>query len=256
MIELGKLQAAFQAHLLDQDSEIDCEIVAYRIGVQQRLHIYHHAYRARLLENLKDAFEKTWSYLGDEQFDAAALAFIAQHPPRERNLRWHGAEFPAWLGLRYPLDADVAELAVMDWQLRRAFDGANSKTLQLADLTQLTPEQWENANFCFAPTLHLSELDFNSVDIWRALDEETLPPPATKLTQPCWLLIWRKEWQPHFRSIDEIEYWALARLLAGATFAEVCSLLHDRWPDHDTAKLAAQFLATWLEDQLICAVVT
>jgi hypothetical protein len=85
---LAGLQAAFHDHLLDRPSPIAHEVfVGGRIDVEHRLHIYHHAYRVRLLENLRDAYEKTWAYLGDARFETSALAFIEDNPSRHRNLR-------------------------------------------------------------------------------------------------------------------------------------------------------------------------
>ena len=133
--ELTDLQVAFHDHLLNLPSTISQEVSeGGHIGVDHRLHIYHNAYRARLLENLQDAYEKTWAYLGDETFESSALAFIEDNPPRHRNLRWHGAAFPQWLAERFLQDQDIAELALIDWQLRLAFDGPNATPVQPAEL--------------------------------------------------------------------------------------------------------------------------
>ena len=251
-MELTRLQVAFHEHLLGQTSEIAQEVkMGGRISIDHRLHIYHNAYRARLLENLQDAFEKTWTYLGDSAFESAALAFIEEHPPRYRNLRWHGADFPQWLENRFPADADIAELALIDWQLRRAFDGPNATIVQAAELAGLSPEDWATVGFRFAPTLFIAPLRTNSVGIWHALDEEQAPPAAEALHEPCWLLIWRKGWQPHFRTIQAVEHAALSQLQEGESFAQVCAALGELFSDQKAAIVAAERLRTWLEDGLI-----
>ena len=52
---LNELQVAFHDHLLNQPSTIAQEVIASGfLSVDQRLNIYHNAYRARLLENLQD----------------------------------------------------------------------------------------------------------------------------------------------------------------------------------------------------------
>jgi hypothetical protein len=250
--ELATLQIAFHDHLLDLPSEIAQHVVAGgRISVDHRLHIYHNAYRARLLENLQDAFEKTWAYLGDENFESSALAFIEETPPRHRNLRWHGAEFPQWLARRFPQDADIAELALIDWQLRRAFDGPNASPVKAAELAGLSPQDWEGVGFRFAPTVFIAPLSTNSVGIWHALDQEQVPPDAASLPEPGWLLIWRKAWQPHFRTIQAVEHAALAQLQEGASFAQVCAALTEQFSDEEVATVAAESLSTWLRDELI-----
>lgn len=251
-LALNELQAAFHEHLLNGASAIAREVVSGgRIDIEHRLHIYHNAYRVRLLENLKQAFEKTWAYLGDETFDAAALAFVEANPPRHHNLRWHGADFPQWLANRFPADADIAELATIDWQLRRAFDGPNATPLAPSALAALSPDQWETVGFEFNPTLFLAPLRHNTVAIWHALDQEQTPPAAVALPEPTWLLIWRKGWQPHFRTLNAIEHAVLSRLHAGASFAGVCAALGEQSTDQQATQLAAASLRVWLQDELI-----
>jgi len=250
--ELTRVQGAFHDHLLNLPSSISHEVAdGGRISVDHRLHIYHNAYRVRLLENLRDAFEKTWSYLGDESFEFAARAFIEDNPPRHRNLRWHGAEFSQWLGQRFPDDFDIAELAQIDWQLRQAFDGANATPVAAADLAGLTAAEWASVGFEFVPTLSITPLGFNSVSIWHALDQAHIPPVAERLSQPAWLLIWRKGWQPHFRTLQAAEHAALLQLRDGASFAQVCANLAEQFSDQQAASVAAENLRTWLQDEMI-----
>lgn len=254
MRALTGLQVSFHDHLLNLPSEIRQEVIdGGRISVEHRLHIYHNAYRIRLLENLQDAFEKTWAYLGDDTFAASALAFIEENPPRHRSLRWHGAEFPLWLARQFPNDGDIAELATLDWQLRCAFDGPDATPLRPADLAGLNAKQWETVGFRFAPTLFLAQMPLrhNTISIWHAIDREQTPPAAELLPDPAWLLIWRKGWQPHFRSIGALEHAALSQMLRGVSFAQVCIFLIEQFSEQETSTLAAANLRTWLQDELI-----
>lgn len=250
--ELTRVQVAFHDHLLNQPSAIAQEVLeGGGIGVEHRLHIYHNAYRVRLLENLQDAYEKTLAYLGDETFEAVALAFIEDTPPQHRNLRWHGAEFPQWLASRFPQDLDIAELALIDWQLRHAFDGPNADPIRPADLAGLSAEDWASVGFRFVPTLFIAPLRFNTVNIWHALDQEQVPPVDAVLPEPTWLLIWRKGWQPHFRTIQAAEHAALVQLRDGASFAQVCAELSEQFSDQEAASVAAESLSAWLQDEMI-----
>ena len=251
-LELTDLQVAFHDHLLNLPSSIEQEVIdGGRITVDHRLHIYHNAYRARLLEKLGDSFEKTWAYLGDDTFEASGRAFIEANPPRHRNLRWHGTTFPQFLAEQFPQDLDIAELALIDWQLRNAFDGPNATPLQMAELAGLSSEDWETAGFQLAPTFYITPLRYNTVNIWHALDQEQIPPAAEALPEPSWLLIWRKGWQPHFRTIQAVEQAALSQLKEGASFSAVCAGLSQQFSDQEAATLAAEGLRTWLQDELI-----
>lgn len=249
---LTRVQIAFHDHLLNLPNTITHEVVeGGRIDIDHRLHIYQNAYRVRLQENLQDAFEKTWAYLGDEAFESAARAFIEACPPQHRNLRWHGAAFPQWLAKRFPDDLDIAELALIDWQLRQAFDGSNATPVSATDLAGLSAEDWRTVGFRFVPTLFIAPLCFNSVAIWHALDQEQVPPAVEPLPDPAWLLIWRKGWQPHFRTIQAAEHAALLQLQGGVSFAQVCADLAEQFSDEEVASVAAERLRTWLQDEMI-----
>ncbi|MBA3591094.1 MAG: putative DNA-binding domain-containing protein [Methylibium sp.] len=65
-IGLEALQGAFQRHLLDEPSDFAGAVAqGGRIGVERRLAIYHNAYRARLIDALRDGYGHTLAYLGD-----------------------------------------------------------------------------------------------------------------------------------------------------------------------------------------------
>ncbi|HQS99137.1 MAG: hypothetical protein B7Y26_11780 [Hydrogenophilales bacterium 16-64-46] len=223
-----------------------------RINVAQRLGIYHNAYRVRLADTLRDTYEKTWSYLGDTRFDACARAYIDAHPPRHRSLRDYGAQFPDWLDAQFPADRDIAELARMDWLLRQAFDGPDAAALGIESLAPLAAEQWETLILHPLPTLALLPLQFNTPAIWTALERGETPPVAQRLDDAAGLCIWRREWQPHFRTIEAQEFAALQALRQGMRFADVCQSLAAGCDDAQGR--LAQYLHTWFADGLIAGV--
>jgi len=255
MSSLLNLQTDFQHHLLGGHSPIaDAVAGGAGITVPRRLQIYHHAYRARLVETLADTFGHTATYLGEDWFEADALAYIETHPSRHPSLRDYGGDFPAWLHDRHPQDGDIGELAAIDWALRRAFDGPDAPVLGLAELGALPPEAWATLGLLLQPTAVLMSLHFNSLAIWQALDDEQAPPVAAPLASPGALLVWRRDLQPHFRSLGAIEALALQRLAAGDGFADVCTRLAESFPDQDTAVEAGTLLRRWVDDGLLAGV--
>jgi hypothetical protein len=70
------------------------------------LTVYRHAYRAQLVACLRDTFEQTWSWLGDDGFDAAAASHIAARPPSGWTLDAYGEDFPQTLAGLYPDDPE------------------------------------------------------------------------------------------------------------------------------------------------------
>ena len=250
------LQSSLQAHLLDGDTAIEAMIASsHGIAVRERLAIYHHAYRARLVDALRDSFGHTATYLGGEWFDADALAFVQSHPSTASSLNDYGAGFATWLLERHPRDADIGELAALDWTLRRAFDGADAVPLDLAALADIAPEAWGRIGFAFVPTCARLTFSHNTLALWQALDQEQAPPKAQRLDTPNEVLVWRHGHRPHFRSLGVLEAQAIGALHGGASFAALCERLAIEFPQSDVSLEAGSLLRRWIDEQLLAAVV-
>ncbi|AAK24867.1 DUF2063 domain-containing protein [Caulobacter vibrioides] len=223
------------------------------LGVQARgLSVYRHAYRAQLITCLRETYEKTWSWLGDEAFDAAAADYVAAYPPRAWTLSDYGEAFAAVLAQRYPSDPEVAELAWMDWALRRAFDGAGGDPVPPEVLASAN---WDSACLGLAPTLSVAEVVTNCAAIWTALNEDQAPPMAAMLPEPAAVRVWRTGLSPQYRTIDGVEAMALSRVLAGAPFAMLCAELAEQLGDaEEGARRAGALLGQWIQDGLVEAV--
>jgi hypothetical protein len=255
---LSELQNRFIGYLHSDASVGNAELHAGivddgRIGVERRLHIYHHAYRARLIEVLQDVFERTWAYLGDDGFADCADAFIESHPSAARTLNRFGADFPAWLVERFPNDGEIAEVATIDWQLRCAFDGPDAAPLSHANVTALSVEDWAVVGFEFHPTANVVPISYNAASIWDALEQGQTPPPVTKLDEPTFLLTWRKGLQPHFVSIGRAEADAIALLQDGESFAATCTILDERYPNAEIAQMLGKALRRWVDEEMLIA---
>ena len=250
---LATLLQDFTQHLLAGQGGIAHSIKPGGIGIARRLHIYHHAYRMRLLDTLRDSYGHTLLYLGDGAFNSAALAYIESHGSTLPSLRWYGADFPAFLHMQLAEEPEVAELARLDWTLRHAFDGPDATPLTLNDMAALAPAAWASVGFVLHPTTVRLQLHFNTLALWQAVNQEQDAPPATPLAQAGELLVWRRGHQPHFRSLSALEATALAQLQAGASFAQMCGTLAETFPDQATAAEAGVLLRRWVEEELLCA---
>lgn len=234
----------------------------------RRLGVYHGAYRARLLETLRDTYGHTLRLLGDDAFDALALAYIAQSPSTHRNLRWYGETWPDFLadtrpdangagdpGVASAQRQDLAELARLDWALREAFDGPDDAVLGLRDLQLLAPDAWAVVRLRPHATVRCLAMCHNTLQRWHALDDERPVPDAEPLPEPGWVLVWRRDDRPHFRSMAAPEAWAVQQLLAGQPWAALCEGLAEVWPDQDATTLAAQCLRRWVDEGVLAEAV-
>ena len=215
-----------------------------------RLAVYHHAYRAQLVDCLRDTFERVWAWLGDAGFEAAAR-ITEPHPPHSWTLSEYGDEFDRTLSELYPNDREVAELAWLDWSLRRAFDGRDARPVTADALTDI---DWDHAILRILPTLRMRSISTNCAAIWTALSERNAPPAATRLHAPTALRVWRKDFSPHFRAVDSIEQQALTMACDGASFAAICSAIAAGMEPANAPEVAGALLAGWLQDGLIIAV--
>jgi hypothetical protein len=259
---LEQLQHGFVSAVVDLAPAFSEQIrPSSGLAVNDRLDIYRYAYRERLIETLQDSYAHTASYLGDEAFRGLALAYIDEHRSAHYSLRFYGADLAPWVALRHPSDPEVAELAALDWALRQAFDCANAAPLAMQQLAALSLEDWDRVGFVLHPSFALLTQHHNTVAIWQALDQEQAAPATQRLTQASTLLIWRREWQPHFRTLDVDEALALQAIHQQASFAKVCAQLALRTPQETEDTTAEQlasmragaWLHRWLSDGLVCA---
>lgn len=238
---LGQRDAAsMHAHLADTPG----------LGRDARLDIYYQAYRLRLRDALSEAYSKTHSYLGDELFYQACAAYIDARPSSFRNLRWFGDQFFGQLRHQFVGHQQVTELAQFEWALGTAFDAPDHPILSLTDLA--TVSDWEKVGLQTSGSLQFIEMRWNSVAIWLALNEEQTPPTPESTEQAVTWIVWRKQLQAHFRSVEKAEAEALQRLANGQRFAEVCEYTAEHHPQN--ADDIGGWLQTWVRDEMLVRV--
>ena len=216
-----------------------------------RLRIYHHAYRARLAEVLTDTYAKTTLYMGSDTFDAHARAFVVAHPPHTRSLNRYGEGLVDALRQQYPDNPELHELAQLDWDLRSRFDSADVPVLSL-DPAQAAIDWTAQPG-----VLHLSALlhtvTTNVVGLWNAIHTDNEVPEAVALPVPTALLVWRKGFQPHFRTLDGTEAALVRHLHAGLSVQDACTALLEQGLWAGDASELSQWLAQLLGDGLVRA---
>jgi hypothetical protein len=205
----------------------------------------------QLLACLRETFEKTWTWLGDTAFDAAGLQHIETHAPKSWTLGDYGRDFDQTLRGLYPDDAEVAELAWLDWTLRRAFDGPNAIAIA-SDV--VAGVDWDSAVLRLVPTLRLTSITSNCAAIWTAIAAGETPPAAARLAERMALRVWRQEFAPRFRSIDPTEQRALAMASVGASFTTICQALAEGKGYAEASARAGAYLVSWIQDGLLMAI--
>ncbi|MET0984957.1 MAG: DNA-binding domain-containing protein, partial [Steroidobacteraceae bacterium] len=176
-------------------------------GARAGLGIYQNNYRAQLITCLAETFQRVQTWLGEEEFLAAAARHIDTSAPSDWTLDNYGRDFPHTLRACYPEDPEVAELAWLDRALADAFVGPDVEPVSPHSLGAI---DWDPAVLQFNPTLQFAQVITNSTAIWSALSAGNVPPVLEWLPQPAAVLVWRKEFTSRFRTLDAVEERAIA----------------------------------------------
>jgi hypothetical protein len=257
-MNLDALQDAFQAYVLHGTQRIAERVEPGRLdNAPRRLRIYYDAYRLRLIEALGGDYETLRAVLGEEAFSSAARAYVQANVSRWRNVRWYGAGLPDFLRDTQPWSerAWLAEIARFEWTLTLAFDAASASSLSAGELAALPSEAWAAVAFRVHPSAHLLRLASNAPALRKALDAgAALPAIELRPAAVDWL-IWRKGVSVSFRSLPPAERWALEAAQRGETFAALCEGSCAFAPVDEAPGVAAGWLRTWVDDELITAAV-
>jgi hypothetical protein len=256
---LRRLQQDLQRHLLNEDSAIaDAIVDAPPLPVAERLGIYAHGYRVRLIDALDNTYPLLHRLLGDDDFMALGESFVAAHPSVHRSIRWYGRELAEHLS-RTPPHADqpiLAELAQLEWTLAEVFDAPDpgAEPVSRAAFAAIDPSAWSELRFEFHPSLRRLPLLWNTAAAWQALNGGDTPPHPECAAQPVSWLLWRQDLQNYFRSMTADEAVALDGALRGHSFGEICEALAEWLPEEKIPLRAAGLLGTWADSGIIIAI--
>lgn len=139
-----------------------------RLSAAGRVGIYADAYRARLLETLRDEYPALRLLVGETVFDLFAQGYLAAHPPADFSLYALGARFADHLAATRPAGGDGMLLLPADLaRLERA-----RAEVQRAEGTERLDRSWLPAEAALLPGLKLRLPD--SVRLLR-LEFDLLP---------------------------------------------------------------------------------
>jgi hypothetical protein len=217
-------------------------------GAGPGLRVYQNNYRAQLVACLEDSFARTRDWIGKEAFHQAVVVHVERVPPSGWTLDAYPRDFPATLALLYPDDPEVAELGWIECALGEAFVGSDAPAVATDGLGAI---DWDRAVLHFTPTLDLGPLSTNVAAIWTALAAGEMPSAVELLPEPGAILVWRQDYVPRFRAIDQIEQQALLAARAGLSFANLCEAIVAAHGQEDGIARAGQLLGQWLADGLI-----
>lgn len=252
MTQLLRAQADFLAFLLHDSAPLPPGWDARRAA---GIAVYRNAYRARLIDVLRSTFERTARLIGEDAFVQAAAHHLITNPPASWTIDLAVEGFWEVCTDLFANDADVGEVAWLEWAMHRAFTAADAVPMTLADFAAATAEfdtgQWDGLGFALIPGTNLRPVEFDLVKLWAALTDPLEEVQLARLVEPKWTLLWREDEIPVFGLIPPAEGLALMEILQGGTFGGACTILANNVEPSQVAAAAGGMLRNWIEIGLI-----
>lgn len=255
MSELYRIQQSMMAWLIEKNPAIQGDIVSTKdVSSEVRLGVYGDGYGYRLIDALSENYPAVHTLLGDEDFYKMTYAYMAAHPSHHFSLRYFGSHLEEFLTGYIPDLPVISEMARFEWALRNSFDSKDSQTITIDALQQVPIDRWGDLQFEFHPSVSRLDLEWNTPQLWSAIDEQSDPVAPEKLEHPYAWIIWRKDLLNYYRSLDVDEAWALDSAMRGESFGYLCEGVCE-WIDaeHAPARVAG-FVSKWIEDDLLVAI--
>lgn len=258
MSDLRSLQCRFQNYLIGASDDIEADIFSTADALaEHRLGAYFNAYRIRLIDALAVDYSALKKYLGAEAFENLALEYLQTHPSSQPSIRWFGKDLAEFISRDYGHKESefLNELASFEWSKGLIFDAKDESHLfQLDDMAQVPPTSWQDIRIRFKPAIRYLDLYWNVCPYYVALDKGESLPEKHRHEYPQRWLIWRKNKDSFWRSLEVHEAWAFESANQGVNFAELCEGLLEWIGEKQVALTAAGFLKQWISDELICEI--
>ena len=245
-LALHELQALFWRALNGSvDPALEAAIVSTpALPGADRIDIYRGMYVNRLHDVLAEDFERTAEVLGPERFGETVRAYLAAHPSEHPSVRHLGRHFADFIATHPPGGAPpwLADLARLEWARVEVFDAPDATPITVQRLVAVPAEGWSGLRFAPVPAMEVLESAWPLHQIWRDGGDPPLDPTA--------LRVWRQDGLVYHAPMDALEREALARLVSGQCFGEICEALTHLDPEAAAAE-AGSVLVRWVEDGLI-----
>lgn len=217
-----------------------------RLSAAGRLHVYRHAYSARLIECLRDDYPVLAATLGDERFEALGRTYIARHPSASFSLNAWGRHMASVCGASSALEpsAFYADLAALEWALVEVTHAETPAPLDPEALARIPADAWSGMRFVPSDALRLVHARYPVNAHYQAYRSKNvlLPLPAAVATTTAVyrreLTLWRLDLTPAMARV-------LSALLAGETLARALAQIELDGADAAAVAEAERSVMVW-----------
>lgn len=256
MNALAELRRRIQDAIAGSESKADEKIASLHERRDHRLADYCTAYGLSLTDFLANDYGQLRKYLGDLRFQDMAQGYIEANPSGQPNARWYSRHLPAYLKAA-PLfvnQPEIAEIAQLENALNDAFEGPEAPIVTIADIAAIDADDFPDAYFEMAPTLHRFSVSTNVSSLWASLKCGVHPPFPEQLSEPVEIMVWRQGSGARFRILGKEEAVAVDCARRGLPFKAISEIIATFDEGEDAALRAAGYLRGWLEAEIISSI--
>ncbi|MFO1258882.1 MAG: DNA-binding domain-containing protein [Gammaproteobacteria bacterium] len=257
MTSLEKLQNDFQTYLMKSDEKIALPHIspATPFSASQRLGVYHYAYRGRLKDVLADDFPKCFTLLGEEDFEKAAYHYLDTYPSHHFSVRYFGLYFSQFLKHTAPYDRlpVLSEMVRFEWAAQSTLDAKDEPLLKYEDLSRIAADEWPNIIFKFHPSVRIESFEWDTVSIWREIDQEQPPREPKRLEAPITWLLWRNDLRCYFKSLSTPQQLLAQSIQQALPFGDICERMCTVLPESEVPTTAMETLLGWVNGGVLAS---
>ncbi len=222
-----------------------------------RMAIYKNAYRQRLIGVLADDFHAVYQILGDDTFVQLGTRYLQRYPSYSHSVGDIGQHLAKFLSETQPY-ADYPYLwqtADFSWAKKVLFTAPDNDAIVTLKALESIPESaWPTVTFTFIHALKRLSYNHTIPQLCQALDDEkTIPEPKALETPQAWIM-WRKDFHPHWQSLDDSEDAFFIRARQGKNFEQLCQVLKQWHADDDIPLHAARMVRNWIDQGMLAAI--
>lgn len=214
---------------------------------------YRNSVQGGLTKALEEIYPVCRKLVGDNFFAAMALEYIRDNPSTSPDLTDFGSNFNQFIANFEPADslpyfADVAEL---EWQWHRVFNGTNSASIGIDSLADLNPEEQLNLRFKMSDNIGLKRSSYPVHRIWQVNQEGHESDDIINLDDGgIRMVVWRDELTMRIDPLNESEWTLINAVRSGKKFEEICRIFSAM----NEEDLIGQFLARCFHNGWILAI--
>ena len=191
-----------------------------------RLAIYARAYQRRLTRALAKLYPALRGSLGDEAFNAFAMAYAQKFPSPGRSLVGFGDRLPSFMDQQAAARKSpwLVDLARLEWAVVESMQAGARRRGDLKGFSNIPEADWQAARLQLNPTVRLFQSPWAVDNLWGARDRDKRPDVRE---YALWLLIARVEKNITLERLSRAQWHFLKRIQDGVPLGTIAHEMHE-----------------------------